>query len=401
MRLSEVPLHRVKLRQLSAPLGDIPQKLRAEFSLSVAPKLRPGMRIALALGSRGINNLALIAQTLVGLLREAGTSCFIVPAMGSHGGATPEGQRAVLADYGITEEKIGAPVLSSLEVVSLGSTGGNPDIPVFIDKAAFGADGVIAVNRIKPHTDFHGEHESGIVKMLTIGLGKHRQAIQMHTYGASGLRDYIPRVSQKVIESVKILSCLAVLEDGYDQTADLAFASGDEIFALDKAFLARSRQMMAKLPFEQLDVLVVDEMGKDLSGTGMDTNVIGRLRIDGQADGLPKVGAIAVLGLTPASHGNALGVGLADVCTRRLAEQIDWSATYQNVVTSGFLARGFLPVVRDDDKSAIELAIASSGARNPAALRLARIRNTLHLDEILVSQPLLDELLQSGRGERL
>ncbi|MDR3085538.1 MAG: nickel-dependent lactate racemase [Christensenellaceae bacterium] len=401
MRLSEVKLHRVKLRQVSAPLADIPAKLRAEFAAAVTPKLRPGMRIAIALGSRGVSNIALLAKTLVALINESGASCFIVPAMGSHGGATPEGQRAVLADYGVTEEAVGAPVVSSLEVVRLGSTGGKPDIPVFLDRAAFGADGIIAVNRVKPHTDFHGEHESGIVKMLTIGLGKHRQAIEMHTHGASGLRDYIPRVSKKVVESGKILSCLAVLEDGYDQTADLAFASGDEIFSLDKAFLARSRQMMAKLPFQSLDVLVVDEMGKDISGTGMDTNVIGRLRIDGQADGLPKIASIAVLDLTPASHGNALGVGLADVCTRRLASQIDWAATYQNVVTSGFLARGYLPIVREDDESAIELAISASGARNPQALRLARIRNTLHLDEILVTKPLLDELLQGGQGEEI
>jgi len=390
MRYEDIQLHEVALRHSSAPLPDVASKLSQEFA-SVRALVKPGMRIAIAVGSRGINNLALIVRSLVAEIRHSGAEAFIVPAMGSHGGATAEGQRAVLAGYGVTEEGVGARVVSSMEVDSLGMVGGNPGIPVWIDRAANASDGVIVVNRVKPHTDFHGAHESGVVKMLCIGLGKHRQAIETHSHGVSGLRDAIPGVSKRVIESGKILAALAILEDGYDNTADLAFATGMGIFELDAAFLARSREMMARLPFEEIDVLVVENMGKEISGTGMDTNVIGRIRIDGQADAPPNIRSIVVLDLTPASHGNALGVGLADVTTRKLADKIDWGVTYQNVITSGFLSRGFLPVVMETEKDAIQLALDTCGCKRADALRMVRIRSTLDLSHAQVSRALFDQ----------
>jgi len=391
VRYQDIRLHDVALHHHSAPLPDVAAKLTREFA-SIEGLVKPGKRIAITAGSRGIGNMALIIQTLVSEIHKRDAQAFIVPAMGSHGGATAEGQRAVLHAYGITEKSVGAPIVSSMEVDCLGSTEGDPDIPVWMDRAANASDGVIAVNRVKAHTDFHGTHESGIVKMLAVGLGKHQQAAQMHAYGAAGLRDHIPKVSKKVIESGKILAALAILEDGYDNTADLAFATGDDIFSLDSAFLERSRRMMARLPFEEIDVLVVEQIGKDISGTGMDTNVIGRMGIPGQQDAPPHIRRIVALDITPASHGNALGIGLADITTRKLADRIDWSATNQNVITSGFLSRGFLPIVMDTERAAIQLALDTCGCTNADALRMARIKNTLDLSRAQVSKALLSGL---------
>lgn len=400
MNPSEIQLCKVQLRHENRPLENIPAHVRAACQPALA-NLVPGARIAIAVGSRGISNIALIARSVVEAVRAAGGDPFIIPAMGSHGGATAEGQARVLADYGATEEYLGAPVCSCMEVVPLGRTDGDMDIPVYMDKLAAQSDGVIAINRVKPHTDFHGPHESGIVKMLTIGLGKQAQAAAVHRYGAAGLRDGIPRVTEKVIASGKILGALAILEDGYDQTSDVAFASGMEIFDLDARFLERSRRMMARLPFDRLDALVVDCMGKNFSGTGMDTNVIGRLCIRGQQDGAPTCARVVVLDLSPESHGNALGVGLADVTTERLRAKIDWAATNANVMTSGFLERGFLPMVMPDDHRAVALAASTCCGRTPENIRLVRIRDTLHLDEIYISRALAEEIQANPRCRML
>ena len=375
---------------------DIPGKVREEFR-TIAPNIRPGMKIAVTAGSRGINNIALIIKTAVDCLKEAGAEPFIIPAMGSHGGATAEGQRAVLAGYGVTEEAMGVPVKSSMEVVKIGETE-DPKISVFMDKNAWEADGVLDVNRVKCHTDFHGVHESGIVKMLCIGLGKHAQALAVHKYGADGLRDYVPVVAKKVIGSGKIVGAIAILEDGFDHTADIKCALPADIFRVDEEFNRRSHELIAKLPFDQIDVLIVDRMGKEVSGTGLDTNVIGRIRIPGQEDGLPFIRKIVVLNLSEASHGNALGIGLADVTTRSLADSIDWKATYENVITSGFLQRGFLPIVAENDKEAVDIAVRTSGQPDLSGLRVARIESTLKLGKAYLSAPLLKELTEKGRG---
>lgn len=389
---TELKLARVALTQTCAPLRDVEQSTRT----SLAPlrgSIRPGMRVAVAVGSRGISNLALIVRTAVDFLRAQGAEPFIIPAMGSHGGGTAAGQEAVLAGYGITEQTAHAPVRATMEVVSLGFTEGTPRIPVFMDRFAFESDGVLVINRVKPHTDFHGEHESGIVKMLTIGLGKHRQALQMHSYGADGLRDYIPRVSRVVIESGKLLGALGILEDGCDNTSRVAFARPEEIFALDSELLAQARRSIARLPFDDLDLLIVDCMGKDYSGTGLDTNVIGRMRIRGSEDTVPHCRRVVTLDLSPASHGNALGVGLADVVTRRLVDKIDWRVTQENVVTSGFLERGFLPIVCETDQAAVGVGLRGLGRPvDPESVRAVRIRNTLALGEAWVSPALLREL---------
>ncbi len=391
MKAEDLTLYRVRIPRKSCPLSDIPAKVKSEFG-KLQDRIHPGMRVAIACGSRGVNNIALIARSLAECLKAHGAEPFVIPAMGSHGGGTAEGQAKVLADYGITEEYVGAPILSSMEVVSLGHTPEPPHVPVYMDRNAYEADGVIVINRVKAHTDFHGEHESGIVKMLTIGLGKRAQATAIHSYGVRGLREYIPYVSAAVIRSGKIIGALAVLEDGNDDTADIAAARAEEIFDVDSAFLARSKSLMATLPFRDLDLLLVDAMGKDISGTGLDTNVIGRMSIEGQPDGEPHCRCICVLSLTPGSHGNAVGVGLADIISRRLRDEMDLDATYTNVVTSGFLKRGAIPYTAPSDRDAVETALKFCCAEDPDHPRFVRIPDTLHLGEIVVSESLLSEL---------
>ena len=395
MRQDGIELRKIRLEQAGEEIADINEKIICEYKKAAFP-IRSGMKIAVAVGSRGISRIDEIVSQVVRCLKASGAEPFLIPAMGSHGGAEAKGQKMVLEGYGITEERMGVPILSSMKVKSLGVTKEEPHIPVWMDENAFSADGVIAVNRVKAHTDFHGTHESGIVKMMAIGLGKQAQALEVHRYGAAGLRDYIPEISKEVIRSGKIIGALAILEDGYDRTADLAFAGPEEIFEVDKRFLERSKRLMARLPFEQIDVLIVDEMGKNISGTGMDTNVIGRLRIGGQQDGAPVCGRVVALHLTEESHGNALGIGLADVIPKELSDSVDWKTTYANVITSGFLERGFLPIVAETEKQAVLTALHTCGVPKMETARIVRIRNTMDLNEIYISRALWDEAKEKG-----
>jgi hypothetical protein len=327
----------------------------------------------------------------VGCLKDFGAQPFIVPAMGSHGGATAEGQAEVLASYSITEAEMGVPIRSSMATAQLGSL---PDsgLPVFMDKFAYEADGIFELNRVKPHTDFHGEHQSGIVKMLCIGLGKHDQAKATHSYLGRGLRQFIPQVAQKVIDTGKVIGALAIVEDGYDQTSILRVVQPAEIIAADKELLIKARAMMPSIPFEKLDVLLVDRMGKNISGTGMDINIIGRMGIYGEADSAPFSTVIALFDITEESHGNALGIGLADLIPRSLYNKVDWRVTYENIITTNFLRRGVVPVIRETGREVVESALRCAGHITPETARIVRICDTLHLDEMLLSKPLVAEL---------
>jgi len=366
------------------------QELRA-LSPRLGLPLR-GKRIAVAVGSRGIAEIGTIVRTLVGWLRAQGAAPFIVPAMGSHGGATPEGQRELLRGYGIEERLVGAPVVSSLEVVELENDGLANRL--FMDAQAAGADGTVIVNRIKPHTDFHGPVESGLLKMCVIGLGKHSAAREMHGFGVQGLRTLIGPSAQRVLERGNILFGLGIVENARDRPRRLRALLPAEIPREEPRLLDLARASMARLPVEDLDVLVVDELGKDVSGTGMDTNVIGRMRIPGEAEpASPRIRRIVLLGLTPATHGNALGIGLADFVTRSMREAIDLQATYENVLTSSFLERGFVPLVASTPREAVEWALRSCGRSLLGRdARLARIRSTLWLEELWVTDPVRDEL---------
>lgn len=352
--------------------------------------------IALAVGSRGVANIDRVVTAAAATLKGWGLSPFVVPAMGSHGGATAAGQAQLLADYGVTEDRVGCPVRSSMEVVALDAG----DLPhaLFMDRHAFASAGVVVINRIKPHTDFHGPHESGLAKMVVIGLGKERQAIEMHRFGVPGLRDGVPRAAARLLGMGKILAGIGLVENAYDETMALEVIPASEILDRETDLLELARSNMPRLPVDALDVLIVDELGKNISGTGMDTNVIGRMRIAGEPEpAAPRIRMIVATDLTAASHGNATGTGLADVITERLYAKIDVRVTYTNVFTSGFPERGKIPVVAPTDADAVTCAVRACGPVAAADLRVARIRNTLHPGEAYVSSSVLAAL--TGRPD--
>ncbi len=384
------PLFRIRQRFSDATIEDVADSLRTELDHS-GVRLKPGQRIAIAVGSRGIAELVTIVGELVTWVRSQGAEAFIVPAMGSHGGATAAGQQQVLASLGITADHVGAEIRSSMEVAELDR--GILEVPVYIDRLAHEADGILLVNRVKPHTSFHGTYESGLMKMIAVGLGKHAQALTIHRFGVEGLQDLMPRVARQVIAQSKILLGIGVVENVFDKILHLRALRPNEIPKAEPLLLELAREHLPQLPVDDLDILIIDEIGKDISGLGADPNVIGRLRIRGQSEpDRPRIKLIVVRDLTDASHGNAAGVGLADFITRALFEKIDFKATYENVLTSTFTERGKIPIVAETDREALHHAVRALGVIGPEGLLIARIRNTLRLDELQVSQPVLDEL---------
>ena len=378
-----------------AGLADVGAEVQKTLTGTFGSADVAGRRIAVGLGSRGVANYALVARRIVDWLRRHGAQPFIVPAMGSHGGATAEGQREVLAGWGIASESMGAPVRATMEAVELG-TAGDPPVRVFMDRNAYEADAVLVVNRVKPHTDFHGPVESGLIKMAVIGLGKRRGAEAIHFRGVFGLAHLIRPAFDVVRASGKLLGGVALVEDGREQTAVVRAARAADIPSVEAQCLAQARLNMASLPLDQIDVLVLDEIGKEISGTGMDTNVVGRIGIAGVAEPeVPRVRRIVVLGLTEASHGNALGIGLADVTTRRFERQVDHEVTNANVLTSTFLERGRMPLVAADDAEALRWAIHTCGATARDAA-VVRVRNTLALETLLLSQAAADRADAAG-----
>lgn len=356
------------------------------------PAVRPGMTVAVGVGSRGISHLAEIVQAVVRELQEMGAAPFIVPAMGSHGGATAQGQADVLAGYGVTESTVGARVAPEMGTVLLGRAPGlgpaGTWAPVHFSRAALEADAVFVVNRVKVHTSFHGPVESGLSKMLCLGLGKHTGASGLHRLGAPTFEHLIPSATRLVLDHVNVLGGLAVVENAYEEVAHLEVVPGPDIPEREPALLDLSRRLMPEIPFKHLDVLVVDYLGKDISGDGMDPNITGRHGTWPLTDPERDPEKIVVLRLTKASHGNACGLGLADVTTRAVVDAIDRQATWTNVVTSLELAFGRIPLWVDDDRTAIALALSTCGGVEPAEARLVRVRSTLHLEEIWVSEAL-------------
>ena len=355
-------------------------------------RIKPGMRVAVAAGSRGIYHYARMIKCVVDVIKKAGASPFIIPAMGSHGGATAEGQVAVLASYGITEESMGAPILSSMETVVIGHT--EDGAPVNFDKNAYGMDGIIMCNRVKPHTDFHGEIESGVVKQMVIGLGKQKGAATVHRRGTWGLENLIPRSAKIILEKMPILMGVAILENAQDRTARIEVLTPENMMEREKELLKEARSLMPHWPFDEIDTLVLTEMGKNISGTGIDPNIVGRFVLRDLADSpTPHIYRIVCLSLTEESHNNAIGVGMADIITRRMFEQIDLEPTYTNTITSGFLERGFMPIICENDNHAIEIALACCNRLiTKENARLVIAKNTLDLHELIVSEAMLDEL---------
>lgn len=348
---------------------------------------KAGERIAIAVGSRGIANLPAMVRSVADCLKSLKTWPFIVPAMGSHGGATAAGQIEVLASLGITEASIGVPIVSSMDVVELGKTANGAT--AYIDRSAWEADGIVVLNRVKPHTRFKADNESGLMKMVAVGLGKEAGCSQMH---ACGLYPTIIQAARLALAKAPIRLGIGIVENSYDQTAVVRVASHDDIEAVDRELLVQAKSLMPKFPLDKIDVLVVKEMGKNISGTGMDVNVLGRVSQPVVNDeDLPRIERIVPLSLTEESHGNALGVGLGDVVPRRLVNQIDWQATYKNVIAAGVLDRAKLPLVAENDREALSIAIRSLGLA-PAEARIIFIQNTLTMDQLIVSAPVYREI---------
>ncbi len=379
--------------------GSIERQFKAQAE-ALRLQMKPQASIAVAVGSRGIANLSQIVGTTIQQLKELNTQPFIVPAMGSHGGATDQGQAEVLRSYGITEAAMGCEIRSSMETVELDQE----DLPVsaYMDRLAYQADGIVVINRIKPHTDFHGKYESGLMKMIVIGLGKERQAFEMHRHGVYGLKELVPQTAKRVIEMGKITLGVGIVENAYDETAIVEVIPGDEIAEREAALLKIAHTNLPRLPIKNLDVLAVDRLGKDISGTGLDTNVIGRIRIPTEKEPLePRIKTIYVSELTPASHGNATGMGLADVITERFRSQIDFESTYKNIVTSGFLERAKQPIVAPTDQAAFELCYRAAGPIPMESLRVVRIQDTLHVNELYVSASVLEEIEAGSEAHTL
>ena len=383
-------MHRVRQAFPRTRLEDIPGGVRTALAGAALP-IKRGDRVAVGAGSRGIANIAVIVRATVDWLKAQGARPFVFPAMGSHGGATADGQRSVLEHYGITEATMGCEVRASMDVVQVGEALG---LPIWLDRIASEADWIGVVNRIKPHTDFKGSIESGLFKMMTIGLGKYHGATQYHRANVNhGYETVITAVGREMLAKARIGFGLGIVENGYDETARVEAFNAADLEAGERRMLKDARDWMARLPFSPIDVLVVEEIGKNISGSGMDTNVIGRPSNPHEpfpAD--PKILWIVALDLTEESHGNATGIGNADFTTRRLAEKIDWKPTAINTLTACAPNGAKLPLVFESDREAVENALNCIGLTPPERARVIRIRSTLVLGEIECSEALLPEI---------
>jgi hypothetical protein len=373
-------------------LENIPAAIAEQFAAVKADdKIKPGMEIAITVGSRGINNIPLIVKSVAEEIKKRGATPFIIPAMGSHGGATAEGQIEVLEGLGVTEETTGCEIRSSMEVDVIGET--SEGVPVYIDQHANKADGIIVMGRIKPHTDFKNKIESGVLKMASIGMGKHKQALALHTYGIKGISEMMPEVGKVAIANSNTMFAVGIVENAHEETAIIEAIEPDEIEKRERELLKQAFELMPSLPVEDMDILVVDEIGKNYSGTGMDTNIIGRIRVLGvEEPKKPSVKYVIASNLSEASHGNALGIGLADLTTQRLYEKIDLKTMNENVVTSTFLARAAIPIVLDNDRDALKAALRATWGVAAEEARIVRIPNTLHIGELYVSEVIFNEL---------
>jgi hypothetical protein len=386
---------RVK-QQLEGPtLRDIPGAVRESIqALHLPDRVKPGQTVAITSGSRGVANIDRITRAVVDEMKALGLKPFIVPTMGSHGEAKAEGQVKVLEHYGVTPAAMGCPIKSSMVVVEVGKVKGTT---VFCDKNAWEADHIVVVGRIKAHTDFNNDIESGLFKMMAIGLGKQHGAQHYHRAGHHySYAEVFPSVGKTVLQKTHVLFGLGIVENGYDETAKVQALLPKDFWEGEKTLLRESKGWMAKLPFERLDLLIVDELGKDISGAGMDPNVIGRPSVQ-KAPEYPKVQRLFVRDVTPACDGNAIGVGMADLTTKRLVSKINYTAMYMNAVTSGVPEAAKVPMALETDREAIEIALKTIGLTPSEQATVVRIKNTLLLTEMDVSEALLSQVKAHDR----
>ena len=383
----------VRQRFEAPQLGDV-ARATAEALEPLRARVTAGMTVAVTAGSRGIHDKAAVVRSAGEWLRSVGAEPFVVPAMGSHGGATAEGQVTMLAELGMTEQSLGMPIHATMDTVDLGRV---PDGPTaYLDRYAAAADAILVINRVKAHTDFKGDIESGLAKITAIGLGKQRGAEGIHRYGPANLGSWIPQVARRIIDTGKVLGGLAILENAFDRAARIELVEPDQIGGLrEQELLREAKGLMATLPFDHLDVAVIDVMGKDKSGSGMDTNVIGRMMIRGSAEfDRPHITNIAVLDVSDASHGNAIGLGLADFIPFRILERINLRSCYINAMTSGLGGpqRGQIPMAMPTDRDAVAAAILTCGRADLENARVVRMPDTLDLEHLLVSESLREEV---------
>ncbi|MGQ7848071.1 lactate racemase domain-containing protein [Granulosicoccus sp. 3-233] len=393
----EQHFERQRLKDVGAHIADELQK--------IPDSLISGKSIALTVGSRGISRIEEITKALIDGLRNKGAEPFIVPAMGSHGGATAEGQTRVLAGYGITEERIGAPIRSSMEVVQVARL--EDGTPLYCDRIAFEADAIVVANKIKPHADFKGSYESGLVKMLSIGLAKHKGAVALHDHGFSRFHELLPSAARLLLDKLPVVLGLAILENAFDELMELEVIPAEQIMSREMSLLERAKGSLARLLFTDIDLLIVDEIGKNISGEGMDPNVTGRPGSGLPGFESPNIQKIVVLDVTPQSQGNAVGIGMADFTTRHCVEKIDLGAMYTNAITATIPGPAKLPIIMNSDREAIAVALKTCNRTTVDNARIVRIRNTLEISHIRVSPALLPDvdshpqLSVSGESEPL
>lgn len=378
-------------------VADVPGAVAGAIRSSrIAGRIGPGGRVAITVGSRGIAGIDAIARAAVGALRGLGLEPFVVAAMGSHGGGTPEGQRALLAELGVTEDAVGCPVRCEMDTVVLGTNGFG--LPIHFDRNAYESDGIVLLNRVKPHTSFTGRYESGLLKMLTIGLGKREGAAQVHKLGLPGLRTMLPEVGAFLMGKAPVALGVALIENARERTARVEAVEPEALLEVEPRLLEEARGLMGRLPFDRLDVLVVGELGKNYSGTGLDPNVIGRQRVETMPD-LPRpvVTRLAVLDMAPESRGNALGIGLADLTTERLVSRIDPEPIRVNCLTSNFLTRARVPLALPTDRDVIAACLDTCWCVGWSEARMVLIPNTLELETLWVTRPLAGEV-EAGRA---
>jgi len=400
----EFPLPRMaRVRQIfeDHALADVGGAVTEQLQRpEIAEKIKPGAKIAVGVGSRGVNNIQEAVRAVVAGLKAQGAEPFIFPAMGSHGGGTEEGQIGVLEGYGITEDQVGAPIRATMDTDIVAEM---PDgTKLHVDRYANAADGIVLINRIKPHTSFRGPIESGICKMIIIGMGKIAGATSFHGgYGMDRFGEILPPAADMVRQNTKFLFGMGLVEDAFDHTAIVEAIPSETLMQREPELQARAKELIAKLFFDDIDVLVVDEIGKEISGAGADPNVTG-----GAARGVagfekPRVKKMVMLDVTDATHGNACGIGTADVITQRLLSRVDFPVTYANIVTSTYLEGGRIPIAMRNEQDAVRLAVKTLPGVDPADARIVRIRNTLTLGEIMVSESMLDEVRKHDRMEIL
>lgn len=403
--MEEIKMYRVLQAFDKSKLKNIPEIIAQKFqAIRLDQQIKPGMKIGITVGSRGVDNLQLIIKTVIEEVKKRKGSPFILPAMGSHGNANIEGQKQVLRSYGIAEEGMGVPIQATMDVVELGKL--KNGLPVYFDKYAFQADGIIVVNRVKTHTVYKAKIESGLHKMLAVGLGNHQGATSIHCLGPKYIPDNVMNAAKIILKKAPIICGLGILENAYDEVRKIVAVLPGDFMQVEQELLKECKEIAPTLPVKDIDVLIVQEMGKDISGAGLDTNVVGGVKayLEGDYDP-PKIDKMVVLDLTKPSHGNAIGISIADIITKRLYDKIDFDATYKNVITCGYLDRAKIPVVLKTDKEAVEVALNTIFKLPGTEPRVILIRSTLKLDEIFVSENIWEKIKNTistiGNWEKL